>query len=309
MTIKLVNSSAWKYTALAVFLFSASLFISCEKEIKLNLSTGDPALVVEGQIETGLPPFVMITKTFGFFSKVDLATLEGSFVHDALVTITDGSILDTLREYTLDSSGVKFSFYSIDTATLSNAILQGEVDKNYTLSISYGGKTYQATTKIPNVIPVDSFYADTVLPFRFPNTPTDAVALYINVKDPDTIGNYIRYYTKRNDEPYYPVDVVTAEDFGANGTYLRKIGIGFGYPRSVPDSSASVYPIKGDSITLKWCAIDKQVYDFWRTYSFAINVVGNPFASPTNIPSNFSNGALGVWAGYGSSTIAIQEYR
>jgi hypothetical protein len=51
------------------------------------------------------------------------------------------------------------------------------------------------------------------------------------------------------------------------------------------------------------------VYEFWRTYQFAINVIGNPFASPTNLPTNFSNGALGVWAGYGTSYIKIQEYK
>lgn len=310
MTIKLANSNALRYLSIAVFLFIAVYFTSCEKEIKLNLNSGKPSVVIEGQIENDLPPFVMITKSMGFFSKIDLNTLEENFLHDAFVTIYDGTTLDTLREYAIDTGGVaKFYFYSVDTSTLGNAIVAGEFNKYYKLSVTYEGITYEATTKIPSVMGVDSFYADGNLAFRFPNTPENAVNLYINVQDPDTTGNYIRYYTKRNSEPYYPVDVATAEELGANGDYLKKINIGFGYPRSLPDTAPEIYPLWGDTITLKWCAVDKAVYDFWRTYQFAINVVGNPFASPTNLPSNISNGALGVWAGYGTSFITIQEYR
>ena len=308
MTIKLANSNTLRLSGVAVFLLCFSIFQSCEKEIKINIAPGQTSLVIEGQIENGLPPFVMITKSMGFFSKVDLSTLENNFIHGALVTISDGTITDTLKEYNLDTTNASFYFYSVDTNSLGNAILAGEFNKTYKLTVSYEGKTYEASTTIPSVTPVDSFYADT-LPIRFPGTPDDAVALYINVKDPDTSGNFFRYYTKRNDEPYYPVDVASSEEFGANGAYLPRVNIGFGYSRSIEDTSAGTYPLYGDSLTLKWSAIDRNVYKFWQTYQFAINVVGNPFASPTNLPSNFSNGALGIWAGYGTFYIKIQEYR
>ena len=308
MTIKLANSNVLITLSVTVFLFLAMALTSCEKEIKLNLNSGAPSIVIEGQIENDLPPFVLITKSFGFFSKVDLATLEGNFVHDALVIISDGTITDTLVEYDLDSAGTKFSFYSIDTS-FTGPLIIGEFNKSYKLSVTYEGKTYEATTKIPSVMPVDSFKGDRAGVFRRDNTPADAVGLYICVQDPDTLGNYIRYYTKRNDEPYYPVDVASAEELGQNGTYLSRIFVGFGYSSSIPDTSLEIYPMVGDSITLKWCAIDRGVYEFWRTYQFAINVIGNPFASPTNLPSNFSNGALGIWAGYGTSYIKIQEYK
>lgn len=310
MTIKLANSKALRYVSLAVFLFIAVYFTSCEKEIKLNLTSGKPSVVIEGQIENDLPPFVMITKSMGFFSKIDLTTLEENFVHGALVTIYDGTTLDTLREYTADTGGTaKFYFYSVDTATLGNAITVGEFNKTYKLSVTYEEKTYEATTKIPSVIAPHRFYADTILLARFRYTPSDAVQLYIDVEDPDTTGNYIRYFTRRNDnEPYYPVEVVSAEYIGQNGGMLNGTRIGFGYPISVADTVPEAFPRWGDSITLKWCAVDKAVYDFWETYQFAINVIGNPFASPTNLPSNFSGGALGVWSGYGSTEVKIQEY-
>lgn len=309
MTIKLANSSAFRYMGIAVFLFIASFFISCEKEVKLNLGEGNTSVVIEGEIENGRPPFVVITKSFGFFAKVDLSTLQGNFVHDALVIISDGTDTDTLREYTLDSSGFQFSVYSIDTATLTNFIV-GEFNKSYKLSVTYEGKTYEATTKIPSLVPVDSFYGGPLNePRTFVTTPDDAVSLFINVKDPDTTGNYFRYFTKRGNEPYYPVDIASAEELGSNGEYLPNIQIGFGKPAALSDTVVEAYPRRGDSITLKWSAIDRNVHEFWKTYQFAVNVIGNPFASPTNLPTNFSNGALGVWAGYGSAYINIQEYR
>lgn len=309
MTIKLANSNALRYLSIAVFLFIGIYLTSCEKEIKLNLSSGDAQVVIEGQIENDLPPVILLTKSMGFFSKIDLNTLEENFIHGAFVTVTDGTILDTLREYSLDTGGgAKFFFYSVDTSSLNNTII-GAFNKSYTLSVTYEGKTYEATTTIPSVIAPQKFYADTILPARFRYTPADAVQLYIDVEDPDTSGNYIRYWTRRNDnESFYPVDVVSAEEIGRNGDILEGVRIGFGYPRNVADSLPEAYPHWGDSITLKWCAIDKNVYKFWQTYQFAINVVGNPFASPTNLPSNISNGGLGIWAGYGSSTVKIQEY-
>jgi hypothetical protein len=307
MTIKL-NSNALKYLSLAVFLF-ITVFTSCEKEVDIQIPSKDPSVVIEGQIENDLPPFVLITKSIGFFDKVDLSVLEENFVHDALVIISDGTITDTLREYAADTgSGAKFYFYSVDTATLGNAIIAGEFNKHYKLSVTHEGKTYEAITKIPSVPEIDVFRGDKKRVIRFPETPEEAVGLYISVKDPDTSGNYFRYFTKRNAEPYYPVDVVDPQELGANGEYFDKIQIGFGYDRTLQDSANLIYPIKGDSITLKWCAVDRQVYTFWETFSFAINVVGNPFASPTNVPSNFSNGALGVWAGYGARYIQIQGY-
>ena len=62
--------------ALTVSLFTLCLFyLSCEKEVDINLNTGEPKLVVDGQIETGGPPIVIISKSIGYFSKIDLSTM------------------------------------------------------------------------------------------------------------------------------------------------------------------------------------------------------------------------------------------
>ena len=74
-----------------------------------------------------------------------------------------------------------------------------------------------------------------------------------------------------------------------------------GEPRSIKfnrDSTGVAYP--GDTVTLKWCSIDKATYDFWSTYEYSLGTLGNPFSTPIHVKSNISNNALGIWAGYGA---------
>jgi hypothetical protein len=57
----------------------------------------------------------------------------------------------------------------------------------------------------------------------------------------------------------------------------------------------------GDTVDIRFCSIDRGHFDFWRTLERELYVVGNPFASSGNeVMGNISNGALGVWGGYGA---------
>ena len=279
-------------------LMLALLLASCQKQVSINLATSSPQLVVEGAIENGAPPYVLLTTTFGFFSSINLSTLQSSFVHGATIQVNNGSKTINLKEYTIDTAGGNnFYIYSIDTANLGNAFV-GELGKFYTLTIATGGKTYTSMTKIPYPKGLDTlWFAQPV--FTGPNTPANAEELFGNYSDPDTPGNCVRYFTKRNNDIFYPGGLYSDEL--VNGKRVANIDIFAGYNNSANapvDSLIYFYP--GDTITLKWCEIDKGVYNFWNTYQFALQDGGNPFASPINVTSNITNGALGVWAGYGS---------
>lgn len=133
---------------------SVCLFLSCEKEVNINLNSGDPKLVIDGQIETNGYPFVVLTKSVGYFSKIDLATLENNFAHNAIITISDGSSSIRLKEYFIDTGfngGNKFSFYSIDTADVIAFNFKGQAEKHYSLKVEFEGKVYTSSTKIPEV--------------------------------------------------------------------------------------------------------------------------------------------------------------
>ena len=283
---------------LLISLFFALTLVGCEKEVHINLGSSPPQVVVQGAIETGQYPYVFLSSTIGFFSKIDLNTLQNSFIHGATITVSDGTHTNTLIEYSFDTgAGSKFYIYSVDTNNLANAIV-GQVEKFYTLTITYNGKTYTSVTKIPNPKPVDSLYFGTPI-YKNSKTPDSAKQLYADYTDPDTPGNSVRYFTKRNSEPYYPSDIFNDEL--VNGKVVNDIALFAGIADSTnanKDSLQYFYP--GDTVTLKWCAIDKYVYKFWNSYEYAANSLGNPFASPINLVTNITNGALGIWEGDGS---------
>lgn len=300
----LSNSNAFKYIGIAVLFFALFLFLSCEKEVDIDLDTGEPRLVIEGGIENDLPPIVMLTKSIGYFEKIDLETLQNTSVHGAEVYVSDGVKTVRLKEYSVDTgnNGLKFYYYSLvdfNNPVLPplDSIIFGEFEKYYTLTIRFEGQEYTATTKIPTPTPIDSI--QTKVPGR-PGADSNARTLEVYFKDPDTSGNFVRYYTSRNNELMYP---------GLNSVYSDEIidgkvfntELALGEPRSTFKSFDSLgVCYQGDSITLKWAAIDKNVYDFWNTYEFALGTLGSPFATPIQVKSNINGNALGVWAGYGA---------
>ncbi|MCB0697084.1 MAG: DUF4249 domain-containing protein [Chitinophagaceae bacterium] len=304
MSINIPGSNTFRITGIAALFCGLITFLSCEKEVKIDLNTGEPRLVVEGGIENDLPPIVLLTKSIGYFDKITLETLQNTSVHGAEVYVSNGTKTVQLHEYSVDTgnNGVKFYYYSLidfnnPVIPPLDSFMVGEIEKYYILTIKYEGQTYTSTTKIPNPTPIDSIL--TKVPDR-PAADTHSRTLQVYFKDPDTAGNYVRYYTSRNDEPMYP---------GLNSVYSDEIIDGklfntefvLGEPRSTTkpfDSLGLCYP--GDSITFKWAAIDKNVYDFWNTYEFALGTLGSPFATPIQVKSNISNNALGVWAGYGA---------
>lgn len=294
---------------IAALLLVILTLVSCEKEVDIKLDSGEPKLVIEGGIENGLPPFILITKSIGYFDKLDLQTLQNTSVHGAEVYVSDGVKTVRLKEYTVDT-GFNNRFYYYSLVDIANPVLPpadslilGELEKFYTLVVKYEGKEYRSVTKIPTPTPLDSIA--TTVPNR-PNPNQNSRILHVYFKDPDTAGNYLRYYTSRNNEPMYAALNSVFTDEIINGTKFDT-ELPLGAPRSTTQSFDSLglcYP--GDSVTIKWTAIEKAVYEFWNTYEYSLGTLGSPFATPIQVKSNISNGALGVWAGYGTLYYSIE---
>lgn len=297
-----INSYIYLKAGIAVLFIMT--FISCEKEVQIDLDTGDSRLVVEGGIENGLPPFVLLTKSIGYFSSIDFETLQNSSVHNAEVLVSNGTKTVRLKEYSLDTgvNGNKFYYYGlVDLANPTlpplDSFMLGEFEKFYTLTINVDGETYTSTTKIPTPTTFDS--VTTIIPDR-PGVVENSRTLKLYFKDPDTSGNYRRYYTSRNSEPLYAALNSVFNDEIINGKQFNT-ELPLGEPRSTEkgfDSLGVCYP--GDTVVFKLASIDKAVYDFWNTYEYALGTLGSPFATPIQVTSNISNNALGVWAGYGA---------
>ncbi|MEO7119585.1 MAG: DUF4249 domain-containing protein [Ginsengibacter sp.] len=283
-----------------VLIFCSILLFSCEKNIHFNLKIVPAVIVVDANIENGQRPVVILSKSFNYFSKITAADLDTSFVHNAEISLSNGTKTQKLIEYSLDSVGYRFYFYSIDTANISEAFL-GEINTTYHLKINTAGQEYDATTTIPSLAEkIDSLWSKPT-PFASDTTEAD---VYVQLTDPPGLGNYGRYYTQINNGPFLPGIQSVFDDELIDGT-TYDIKITPGVDRNNPIAFDKNYFHKGDTVTLKISNIDRNTYQFWLTMEFAYQSIGNPFASPNTVLGNISNGGLGAFCGYASATKTI----
>lgn len=280
---------------LAGFIFLLVVFFSsCEKNVSVKLNDAQPKLVVEASIENDVAPTVVLSNSLDYFAKISPEILQNSFVHGAAVFISNGTLTHKLKEYSFVQNGYTFYYYSIDSSDLSTAFT-GKLNTSYSLKINIQQQEYTALTTIPGITKkVDSVYWKKASDFL----PDSLVALMVKATDPPGYGDYVRYYTKDNSEPFYPGINSVFDDQIIDGTTYT-LQVDRGYPRYLGLTEDNlVYFNKGDTVTFKLCNIDKATFDFWRTMEFAYASVGNPFSSPTKVLSNIKGNALGYFAGY-----------
>ena len=278
----------------ALVLFAAMLFFSCEKNIDIKLKNAEPVLVVDAQIENGKTPTVVLTTSLNYFSQITPAILSASFVHDADIDMSNGTVTHRLREYTLPlAGGYTAYYYSIDSSNLTTAFI-GEFNKQYTMHINSKGKNYYAKTTIPLL----AKHPDSVWFKPAPMNPdTNKRVMMVRTTDPPGLGNYIRYFTKKNSEMFLPGQNSVFDDAIIDGT-TYEVQVDPGVDNNSTVGLNEIFFEKGDTVTLKLCNIDKATYTFWSTWEFAKQSIGNPFSQPGKVVGNISNGALGVFCGY-----------
>lgn len=286
---------------LLFFVFIGLLMVGCEKVIDLAPENQPPKLVVDGRIESGEAPVVILTNSLNYFNTLTPSMLSGSFVRNAKVTVSDGAVTVALREYTVSYGPGNVYYYSIDTSNPAG-ILLGGYGKTYQLAIEADGKIYSATTTIPLL----NKTADSIWWEPAPENPdTNRVVVFARVSDPPGLGNYIRYFTSRNDSAFLPGYNSVFDDNIVDGiTY--EIQVFRGQDRNVElDEEEFGYFRRGDRVRVKLTNIDRSTYDFWRTWEQNQQNVGNPFSVPIKVLSNISNNALGIWGGYAAQVIGI----
>ncbi len=83
---------------------AAIAFTACSRTVDIALPPANTQVVVDGSIENGVPPVIILSKTQQFFSGVDLNNLNNYFIHGARITVTgsDGSQTQ-LQEFCLNN--------------------------------------------------------------------------------------------------------------------------------------------------------------------------------------------------------------
>jgi hypothetical protein len=269
------------------------LLLACVPEPELDQTTYEPKLVIDGSIESGGFPRVVLSNSASYFMNIDSANIRDLIVSTAKVTVSDGVNEEIL---TLKRDDDFFPPYIYQGTSL-----KGEVGKTYSLTIEVKGKRYTASTTIPPPARFDKLW------FELAPGKDSLGYVYGQITDDAAVANYYRVFTQRlnEDNRFIPVYLSAVGDQYFNGqqftfTLLRG-------PENFTNVIDDLYFKRGDSVRVKLCSMDRAHFDFWRTVERELYVVGNPFSSSGNkIISNIDgDNALGVWGGYGVSYYAI----
>ncbi|KYH07762.1 hypothetical protein A1704_03605 [Chryseobacterium cucumeris] len=246
---------------------------SCEKEIDLDLNDQSGNIVIEGNVTNQSGPYtVKITKSVSFSSPNQYPAVTGAQV-----------ILS-------DNTGQTETLHYVGNGVYQTTTFAGEPGRTYTLKVESEGKQYSAQSKMPEVVNFDGLQQSS---FKFGDKTT--YTLLPLFTDPLPLGNrYLFSFTINDLTKKY---MNTFSDNVNNGLPNQQ-------PLILPndDNKGRDHEVVvGDKIHVEMQSIDNNVFTY---YSALLQISGGNggTATPTNPPSNISNGALGYFSAHTTDT-------
>lgn len=274
-----------------LFLF-VLVITSCAQDDFSDQTNLESKIVVEGWIEEGDFANVLLSSSIPVTDAVDSTNVFNHVIRSAKITISDGENSEVLR--------VKRDKNRIPPFVYFGSELKGEAGKEYSIKIEYLNRVVEAVTSIPKSVPLKS--AEYIK-----KNPTDTTG-YVFVKFDDPVGekNYYQIATKiEGEEPIF----VPSFYGNLDDKNFESSSIAVQINRGVllfPKTKFTPYFADGDVIHVKLRTQTKQALDFWNSWQNEIVNSKNPiYPSNTSLKSNIKGG-IGIWAGYGQSTIIVR---
>ena len=280
---------------------------SCSKEVKIDILGFDEQIVIDGSIETGRPAIIFLSNSRDIYAPTDIDSYLSGFISGATVIVSNGTITDTLIEICtnnlppeLDSIAAEYFGVPIEQLVDLNLCgyvstgLVGEVGKTYVLKVIHNNKTYTSSTKIENPKVLDNLFWK-----EQANLPGYGFS-WAKITDSPVMGDAYRWEVKNiNDGSFSkPFQPFTDDRFYNGLTFEFSVENPMSFRDSTIEDQYKGYYKLGDTIVVKFSRLGKKEYQFFEKKYNQIFSGGNPFATPTNIPTNIEGGALGVWAGF-----------
>ena len=281
-----------KYPVFITF-FSIMLFAACSSDY--GISEASSELVVEGWIEDGGFPVVILTKTLPVSDRYqNVEEAEDFLVRWAKVSVSDGQ--DTV----VLTGMVDQSYYPPYIYTTSK--MRGVAGRRYHLLVEYDDVRASASTTVPAPVAVDSFRVEKE---KGSDTLYQLKACFT---DPVDQKNYYQFFTRVGTKSLQFVAsyLGSIDDAVLNGP--TEVPVYRGHQLIGPDYTP--YFSVNDSVAVKFAQVDETAFHFWDDYTKSQSLSGNMFlSSSTPIRTNVKGG-IGCWYGCGSTTsyLIIRDY-
>lgn len=269
----------------------AVIITSCAKDDFAEKSI-ESKIVVEGWIEEGDYAQVLLSSSIPVTDVIDSTNVLNHVIRSAKITVSDGQTSEVLK--------VKSDKNRVPPFVYFGNSLKGESGKEYTLKIEYLNRVVQAVTRIPKSVPLKS--AEYIK-----KAETDTTGyVFVKFDDPLNEKNYYQIATRIDkEEPifvpafYGNLDDINFETSSVSVQINRGVLL-------FPKTKFTPYFADGDVIYVKLRTQDKEALDFWNSWQNEIVNSKNPiYPSNTSLKSNIKGG-IGIWAGYGQSTIIVK---
>ena len=269
------------------FIYIACLILALVGCSEVVIPVGSPEIVVEGWIEDGGFPVVIVTTSVPASTEYqDWTSLESHLVRWAKVSVYDGETEVVL------TGMVNKDYFPPYIYTTSR--MKGEAGKTYRLKVEYSGRVETAETTIPASVPIEYVRVVEV---------DDGYGIVAGIRDDRATKDYYRFFSMVEDvdSTYVPSflglidDAVLGE--GLNEVYVNS---SFNANWKFMQRPATHF-LSDDVVRFRLSTMDEVSFNYWSDYDDIVALSNNPFF-PVNkkIRSNVSSG-MGYWAGYGSS--------
>lgn len=272
-----------------LFILAVILASSCIKESSYT-SHYQQQLVVEGRIEQGAGAVVALSLNIPFQEEYDTEDFRDMIVRWAKVTV----ISDEGEEVLTGRANEDYPTRYIYTGTE----IKGEVGESYTLVVEYSGNQWRATTTIPHPTELEDIaiehVCDSLYTISATLPPTSApCSIDCSIDNssyyaPTPLGIYDSSNEVRRVTINRPLDNLYRHDY-------------------------MTYFTAGESLRIRVNTMEEFGFEYWSLWeNNVINSLNPIFPAVDNLPTNISDNALGIWAGYGTTyysigTIASEE--
>lgn len=271
------------------YLLFVIFLTACNDDFRLQ-GKGNSMVVVEGWIEDGEYPIVILTKSLPV--STDYSNIED--LSDFIIRWAKISIYDGTDSIVLTGKYDKGYFppYIYTTGRM-----RGEAGKHYSLTVEYMDYYLTAKTTIPSMPEYCTFCVE-----RNPDSDT-LFQIKAKFKDNPVQKNYYQFFTRvGTDTKQFQASYLGTLDDAVLNT-ITEIPVYRGH--QFKQKEYIPYFTLADTISVKFAHIDETSFRIWNSYTKTLSLSSNMFLSTSSDIDTNINGGYGYWCGYSSITKTI----